>query len=84
MYNGYGDETGRGESGAYVNINGRDINMNKWYIKVLPVAILLLIVVFFFWVVFGLLHLTFSILFSPVFWVIVIVCLALSFFSRRR
>ena len=84
VYNGYGDETGRGESGAYVNINGRDINMNKWYIKVLPVAILLLIVVFFFWVVFGLLHLTFSILFSPVFWVIVIVCLALSFFSRRR
>lgn len=76
---------GRQESGkTYVNINGREVNMNKWYMKVLPIAIVLLVVFFFLWVLFGLLHLTVSILMSPVFWVIILVCMALGFFSRRR
>ncbi len=79
-----GDGGRRAESGTYVNINGRNVNMNKWYVKALPIVILLLILFFVFWVLSSLLHLTVSILFSPVFWVILLVCMVLGFFTRRR
>lgn len=84
VYGGAGENDRCTEGGTYVNINGRNVNMNKWYVKALPIAILLLILCFVFWVIFGLLHLTVSILFSPVFWVILLVCMVFGFFSRRR
>ena len=83
VYNG-DDEGGRQSSKTYVNINGREFNMNKWYMKILPFVIMALVVFFVLWVAFGLLHLTVSILTSPVFWVIVLVFMALGYFSRRR
>lgn len=70
--------------GPYVNINGKQVNMNKWYMKVIPILIVILILLFVFWVMFGILHLTFSILTSPVFWVVVAVLCIAGFFSKRR
>lgn len=84
IYAGDGESGRHTESGTYVNINGRNVNVNKWYVKALPIVILLLIVFFVFWVIFSLLHLTVSILFSPVFWAILLVCMVIGFFSRRR
>lgn len=69
---------------SFVNINGRSVNRNKWYWKVIPVVIIFLVVAFVFWVLSGILHLTFSIVTSPIFLVILLAILVWGYFSRRR
>jgi len=73
-----------GQGGPFIHINGRNVNMNKWYIKAIPIVVVALIVLFIFWVLFGLLHLTFAILTSPVFWVIVVLVMVSSIFFKRK
>lgn len=70
--------------GSFVNVNGRHLKLDKWYMKLIPIAVMILVVCFVFWVLFGLLHLTFAVLTSPVFWVILAVLMVLGYFSQRR
>lgn len=78
------EENNNRTSGSYANINGRRFSLDKWYLKIIPIAIVLLIVFFFGWVLFGMLKLTFNVLTSPVFWGVVLLIMVFSFFSRRR
>ena len=84
---GMGESAGSRErdhgSGPFVRVNGHSFDTGKWYVRAIPIVILLLILFFVFWVIFGLLHLTFSILLSPVFWVIVLVLAVVGFLKRR-
>ena len=75
---------GSGEKrGPFVSVNGRTFDTGKWYVRAIPIVILLLILFFVFWVIFGLLHLTLSILLSPVFWVIVLAAVLFGYLKRR-
>ena len=82
---GLNTNRGSGEKrGPFVSVNGRSFDTGKWYVRAIPIVILLLILFFVFWVFFGLLHLTLSILLSPVFWVIVLAEVLLGYLKRRR
>lgn len=84
---GLGEGAASGEKdpgrGPFVSVNGHLFDTGKWYVRAIPIVILLLILFFVFWVIFGLLHLTVSILLSPVFWVIVLALVLVGFLKRR-
>ncbi|MCI8401965.1 MAG: hypothetical protein HFI38_07760 [Lachnospiraceae bacterium] len=88
---GYGnprDDDGRMNRSAYGDPygsdGGRKGTVNRWYVRVIPLVVILLVLFFVFWVVSGVLHLTFSILFSKAFWVILAAALLIHYLGRKR
>lgn len=65
---------------SYININGKNIRMDAWYLRVVPILIAVLIIVFVIWIIASVLHLTVSILTSPIFWVLLAVIIVINLF----
>lgn len=53
--------------------NGKEISSNAWYLKWIPILIAVLIVIVAGWILSGLLHLTVSLLRTPIFWILIAV-----------
>jgi len=70
--------------GSFFNMNGKVYRLDKWYWKLIPAAIVLLILGFLFMMFFGMMKLTLLVLTSPVFWGIILVMAVWRWFSRRR
>lgn len=77
-------ERERDPHASYININGKEIRTDAWYLKVIPILIAVLIIVFIIWILSGVLHLTVSILASPVFWVLIAVVIVMNLFRWRK
>lgn len=70
--------------GSYFGMNGKVYRLDKWYWKLIPIAIILLILAFIFFVFFGMMKLTIAVLTSPIFWGIILVMAVWVWFFRRR
>ena len=70
--------------GNFFGMNGKVYRLDKWYLKLIPIAIVLLILAFVFLMFFGMMKLAIMILTSPVFWGIILVTMIWGWFSRRR
>ena len=78
------DSRGSDQTGSYFGMNGKVYRLDKWYLKLIPIAIILLVFAVIFFVLFGVMKLTFTILTSPIFWGILLVMGVVGWFSRRR
>lgn len=70
--------------GSFFGMNGKVYRLDKWYLKLIPIAIILLILAFVFFVFFGMMRLTFAVLTSPIFWGVILLVMVWGWFSRRR
>lgn len=77
-------EKDKNPNASYININGKEIRTDAWYLKVIPILAALLIIVFVIWILTGVLHLTVSILASPFFWVLLAVIVVMNVFRWRK
>ncbi len=76
--------TGRNKNSTYINFNGHHIDLNKWYIKAIPIVIIALIVLSVACVLLGFVRMILYVLTSPIFWIIVVVLCVAGFFLLRR
>ncbi len=70
--------------GSFFGMNGKVYRLDKWYLKLIPIAVILLILALIFFMFFGMMKLTIAVLTSPVFWGIILVMMVWGWFSRRR
>ena len=80
----YEDGRSSRQGGSFFGMNGKVYRLDKWYLKWIPIAIILLILAFVFFVFFGMMKLTFTILTSPVFWGVILIMVVWGWFTRRR
>ena len=66
------------------SMNGKVYRLDKWYLKLIPILIVLMILAFVFFMLFGMMRLAILILTSPVFWGFVLLMVAFNWLSRRR
>lgn len=72
------------KGGSFFGMNGKIYRLDKWYLKLIPIAIVLLILGFVFTMIFGMMKLSIMVLTSPIFWGFLAVVTILRIFSRRR
>lgn len=83
------EEDGRSSShqsgnGSFFGMNGKVYRLDKWYLKLIPIAIILLVLGVIFMVFFGMMKLSIRVLTSPTFWGFILVITVLRIFMRRR
>lgn len=69
---------------SFFGMNGKVYRLDKWYLKLIPIAIVLLILGFVFTMIFGMMKLSIMVLTSPIFWGFLAVVTILRIISRRR
>ena len=74
----------RQDDGSFFGMNGKVYRLDKWYLKLIPIALILLVLGFVFTLFFGMMKLAIMILTSPFFWGVILVITVLGWFSRRR
>jgi len=70
--------------GSFFGMNGKVYRLDKWYLKLIPIAIVLLIFALVFLMFFGMMKLGLMVLTSPIFWGFILVSTLLRIFFRRR
>lgn len=70
--------------GSFFGMNGKIYRLDKWYLKLIPIAIILLIFGLVFMMFFGMMKLSIMVLTSPIFWGFIVVTTILRIFFRRR
>ena len=78
------DRSGAGDGGSYFNMNGKVYRLDKWYLKLIPIAIVLLILAFVLLIVFGTMTLVIAILTSPFFWGMILLMAVWRWIFGRR
>lgn len=79
-----GRRSNQQNGGSFVHMNGKVYRLDKWYTKLIPIAIVLLILGLVFFLFFGMMKLGIMALTSPVFWGFILVTTLLRLFFRRR
>lgn len=74
----------RQAGGSFFGMNGKVYRLDKWYLKLIPIAIILLILGLVFMMFFGMMKLSIMVLTSPIFWGFILVMTLLRIFTRRR
>ena len=79
-----GSHRSQQSDGSFFGMNGKVYRLDKWYLKLIPIAIVLLILAVVFLAFFGVIKLSIAILTSPVFWGVILVVAVLRWFLGRR
>ena len=79
-----GSRSSQQNVGSFFGMNGKVYRLDKWYLKLIPIAIVLLILGFIFMMFFGMMKLSIMVLTSPIFWGFILVTTLLRIFTRRR
>ncbi len=74
----------RGNGSRFGNHTVHHFELKGWMVTVIILAIIILIFLFLFWILTMVLHLTFAIVTSRLFWIIVLVCILVALFRRKR
>lgn len=82
------EENGSRSSGqnydSFFNMNGKVYRLDKWYLKLIPIAIVVLVLGLIFTMFFGMMKLTILVLTSPIFWGVILLLAVWRWFFRRR
>ena len=79
-----GSRSSQQNGDSFFGMNGKVHRLDKWYLKLIPIAIVLLILGFIFMMFFGMMKLSIMVLTSPIFWGFIVVTTLLRIFMRRR
>lgn len=79
-----GGRSSQQNGGSFFGMNGKVYRLDKWYMKLIPIAIVLLILGFVFMMFFGMMKLSIMVLTSPIFWGFIVIVTLMRIFSRRR
>ncbi len=79
-----GNRSSQSNGGSFFGMNGKVYRLDKWYLKLIPIAIILLILIFVFLMFFGMMKLSIMVLTSPIFWGFIVVVTLMRIFMRRR
>jgi hypothetical protein len=69
---------------SYININGKEIPTDAWYLKAIPIVVAVLIILFIGWILGAVLHVTVSLMKSPVFWILILVVIVMNVLRWRK
>ena len=78
------ERSSTGDGGSYFGMNGKVYRLDKWYLKWIPIAIVLMILALVFLIFFGMMTLVFTILTSPFFWGVILLMAVWKWFFGRR
>lgn len=83
-YEENGSRSSQQNGGSFFGMNGKVYRLDKWYLKLIPIVIILLVLGFIFMMFFGMMKLSLIVLTSPIFWGFILVVSVLRMFFRHR